>query len=206
MIEITEIRQTSPERFILTMSDGTQIKATLSVITDLYIHSGMELDGEEYERLVNECAYSLCKARALRQIGMRAMSAKEMRDKLVSKGETPENAQRAADWLCEMGLINDEAFAGTVVRHYAAKGYGRSRIRNELYRHGVPRDLWEEALEEMPEQDDKIDKYLRSRLTDPSDRAQVKRVSDGLFRRGYSWGEIKVALERFKAELEETEC
>jgi SOS response regulatory protein OraA/RecX len=50
-----------------------------------------------------------------------------------------------------------------------------------------------------------MDKFIRSRLTDPADRAQVKKVADGLMRRGYSWGEIKAALERFKAEIEEGE-
>lgn len=206
MIELIQMRQTSPERFVLTFSDGSEVKATLSVITELYIHSGMELGDEEFEALKNECGYSLCKTRALRLIGIQSMSRKGMRDKLVQKGEAPENAERAADWLVEMGMINDESFAGAVVRHYAAKGYGKSRIRNELYRHGVPKELWEQAFDEMPEQDEKMDKFIRSRLTDPADRAQVKRVSDGLFRRGYSWSEIKAALERFKAELEETEC
>ena len=73
-----------------------------------------------------------------------------------------------------------------VVRHYAAKGYGAGRIRNELFRRGVPKELWDDALSEMPVQDDAIDKFVRSRLTDPSDRAQIKKVTDGLVRRGYS--------------------
>jgi SOS response regulatory protein OraA/RecX len=55
----------------------------------------------------------------------------------------------------------------------------------------------------MPAQDDKMDKFIRSRLTDPSDSAQIKKVTEGLVRRGYSWGDIKEALERFKAEAED---
>ena len=57
----------------------------------------------------------------------------------------------------------------------------------------------------MPKQDEKIDKFVRARLTDPTDKNQIKKIADGLARRGYSWREIKAALERFKAALEDTE-
>ena len=112
--------------------------------------------------------------------------------------ETPDTAELCADWLCEMGLINDRSYAGSVVRHYAAKGYGQARIKQELRLHGISRELWDEALEQLPEQDEYIERFLRSRLNDPEDRAQVKKVSDALFRRGYSWEQIKHALNNLK--------
>ena len=130
------------------------------------------------------------------------MSRKEMYDRLITKGETPDNAELCADWLCDMGLINDRSYASSVVRHYAAKGYGPSRIKQELKRHGLSRELWDEALEELPEQYDYVDRFLRSRLNDPEDRAQVKKVSDALFRRGYSWEQIKHALNNFNSQEE----
>ena len=49
----------------------------------------------------------------------------------------------------------------------------------------------------MPEQDAYLEWFIRTRLTDPGDRAQVKKVSDALFRRGYSWDQIKHALNEF---------
>lgn len=205
MVRLEELKQTSPERFTLIFSDGSEVKATLNIVIDRYLHLGMELDEDTYAALKSECAYSLCQARALRLIGSQAMSVKGLRDKLVQKGELPENADKTVVFLKRMGLLNDVPFAGMVVRHYAAKGYGPGRIRNELYRHGVPKELWDEALKEMPEQGDKIDKYIRSRITDPTDRSQVRKVADGLFRRGYSWSEVKAALERFKASLEDDE-
>lgn len=205
-MRITGIRKTSPERFTVEFDDGSELKTTLDVVTDRFLRSGMELDGEALDELRAESAYSLCRSRALRLIGIQSLSKKGLRDKLVQKGEDRDNAEKAAGWLEEMGLLNDAAYAGSVVRHYAAKGYGAGRIRTELARHGVPKELWEDALCEMPEQpeqDEKIDKFIRSRLTGPSDSAQIKKVADGLVRRGYSWGEIKKALERFKAEAED---
>ena len=135
--------------------------------------------------------------RALKILERRDVSRKMLLDKLTEKGISNADAEEVADWLCGLGVVNDERFAGLVVRHYAAKGYGASRIKQELRRHGLSRELWDEAMEQMPEQDEYLARFLRSRLTDPGDRAQVKKVSDALFRRGYSWDQIKHALNEF---------
>ena len=194
---LREIKQNSPERFTLVFDDGTELKTTLGIITEHFIHSGMDFDEDAYNELVSACTLALAKARALRIINARPMSREELRKRLVEKGETPENAEECAEWLCQMGLINDAEYAGSVVRHYAAKGYGASRIKQELRRHGVSRELWDEAMEQMPEQDEYLARFHRTRLRDPGDRAQVKKVSDALFRRGYSWDQIKHALNEF---------
>jgi len=200
---IREIKQTSPERLTLVFDDGTELKTTLGVVTDRFLHAGLELDREQYEALYNASTLSLCKARALKAVGARAMSAKQLYDKLTEKGETPENAEACVEWLTDMGFINDVSFAASVVRHYAAKGYGRARVKQELYRHGIKSELWEEALEEMPEQDETILRFIRARLNDPGDRAEVRKISDALYRKGYGWDEIKHALNLFKAETED---
>lgn len=194
---LRKIKQTSPERFTLIFDDGTELKTTLGIITERFIHSGMDFDEDAYNELVSACTLALSKARALRIINARPMSREELSKRLVEKGETPENAEECAEWLCQMGLINDTEYAGSVVRHYAAKGYGAARIKQELRRHGLSRELWDEAMSQMPEQDEYLARFLRSRLTDPGDRAQVKKVSDALFRRGYSWDQIKHALNEF---------
>lgn len=199
-MKLIEIKQTSPERFTLIFDDGRQLKSSLGVITDFFLHSGAALSESEYDELYSASELSLAKARALRIINTRPMSRKEMYDRLIAKGETPGNAELCADWLCDMGLINDRSYAGSVVRHYAAKGYGASRIKQELRRHGLSHELWDEALEALPEQDEYIERFLRSRLSDPEDRAQVKKVSDALFRRGYSWEQIKHALNNFNSQ------
>jgi regulatory protein len=49
-----------------------------------------------------------------------------------------------------------------------------------------------------------VDKLLQSKLRgkDPSDPKEIKRVSDALMRRGYSWSEIKEGLRRYGSDLE----
>ena len=202
-VSIKSLRQTSPERISLELSTGEEIKATMGLAAELRLFAGKVLEEQELETLRSSAALALCKNRGMELLSYRPMSARELREKLVQKGETAENAEAAVDWLRSRGFLDDERYAGMVVRHYAGKGYGAGRIRQELHRRGIARELWDEALKEMPEQEDKLDKFLSSRLKDPGDRAQVQKVSAALLRRGYSWEEIRAALARFRADIEE---
>jgi len=141
-----------------------------------------------------------CKARALRILNARDMSAGEMLARLREKGETEENAGEFVTWLRGLRLIDDGAYAGKVARHYARKGFGERRILQELRRRKVPEEYWDAALEELPEDDGTIDRLLRQKLGGEFDRVSMKKATDALARRGYSWSEIKAAVERVKDE------
>lgn len=197
---VTELRETAPNRFIAGFSDGSEMKLSLDTVADLSIFKGRELTEEEFSSLCSAAELTKCKERALRIIGARPMSKKEMFDRLVEKGETPENAEESIEWLERMHYIDDAQYAGTIVRHYAGKGYGVQKIKSELYRHGVPKTLWDEALEEMPDTGDKAYELLCRRLsgTEP-DRAELKKATDALFRRGFTWDEIKAAVSRYNS-------
>ena len=128
-----------------------------------------------------------------------------MLDKLLQKGVDEDAADYSVNWLSDHGFLNDESYAAAVARHYAAKGYGAGRVRSELSRRGVDRELWDEAVENMPETDGRLDKLIAARLKDPADRDQIRKVSAALFRRGYSWEEIRSALRRYTDEIIEDE-
>lgn len=55
-----------------------------------------------------------------------------LRDKLLDKGHDEEAADYALAWLAERSLLDDAAYAESVVRSCARKGYGAMRIRQEL--------------------------------------------------------------------------
>ena len=200
---VSALRQTSPGRVTVTLCGGEEIKTTLNVVTDLRLYAGRELDGEELKELRAASRSALARNRAMELLSRRPMSEKELIDKLIRKGEDEETAADCARWLRENGFLNDESYAAAVARHYAAKGYGPGRVRAELSRRGVDRELWDDTLEAMPENTDKLDRFIAARLTDPEDRDQVRKVSAALYRRGYSWEEIRSALRRFNAETEE---
>ncbi len=183
--------------------DGTEIKSSLNVVTDLRLCSGKDLDQAEISALRSASGRSAARDRALEMVSRRLMSRKELRDKLIRKGESGENADYCVNWLSDNGFLSDETYAAAVARHYAAKGYGAGRVRSELSRRGISRELWDEAVSAMPESDSRLDRLIASKLKDPDDRDAVRKLSSALYRRGYSWEEIRSALARYNAETDE---
>lgn len=201
-MRITDIHQTSPGRLTVILGDGTEVKSTLSVITDMRLYFGRELDTADIEELKTASIRALAREKALEYLSRRQMSCAELKKKLIDKGEDEDVADYCVQWLEEHSLIDDESYAAAVARHYSAKGYGAGRVRAELSRRGISRELWDSALDAMPESNDKIDRFITSRLKDPGDRDAVRKLSQALYRRGYSWDEIRHALEKHKADAD----
>ena len=200
---ITEIKKTAPGRLTVVFQDESEVKSTLAVVSDLRLFSGKELDEEQLKELKLLSGRFIAREKALEYVSRRRMSCKELERKMLDKGHDEETAAYCVQWLLQNGFLNDESYAAAVVRHYANKGYGPGRIRAELSRRGIERELWDMALEEMPEDTSKIDKFIASRLTDPEDRDQVRKITAALCRRGHSWEDIRRALRRFSAECED---
>ena len=200
---ITAIKQISSDMLIVSLDGGEEIKASLGAVTEMRLYTGRELDEEQLSRLKYLSDRDRARAKGLELISRRMLSVKELEQKLVQKGISEEAAHDCALWLEENRFLDDEAYASALARHYSAKGYGAGRLRHELSRRGVERELWDDAVEHMPENTDRIDKFIAARLKDSSDREQINKVSAALFRRGFSWEEIRQALRRFDADAEE---
>ena len=192
-------------RVLVYPEEGDLLRITEAELLPFGIYPGAELSDEQVDALREAARRSETKLRAARMASSRMLSKKELTDRLRRKGADPDEAAEAAERMEELGAVNDSAYAGVVVRHYAAMGYGRGRVEQELYRRGIPKELWEEALAELPDSADAIDAFLRGKLKGRKpDRAELKRLSDALLRRGYSWNEIRPALNRLgETEIEE---
>ena len=186
------------QKLRLRFDDGSTMLVPAALLAELRLGVGLELSPAALESLRDSCALASAKERAVRIVSASAVSQKELEHRLVRKGESEEHAQEAVQWLSDLRLLDDAAVAEQIVRSGAAKGYGASRIRQMLYEKRVPRELWDEALAALPPQDDAIDEYLRRRFRGATpDRAECKRATDALLRRGHSWSDIRRALERY---------
>ena len=153
---------------------------------------------------LNDRVLSAARQQAAEMAGRRMLSQKELSDRLVKKGTDPQEAQETAQWLADLGAVDDAAYAGVIVRHYAAMGYGPGRVRQELQHRGVPRELWDDALARMPDPEEAIDRFLTAKLRGKTpDRATLQRLSAALQRRGFSWQDIRPALARLDREPED---
>ncbi len=211
-----EPSQRVKDRWLCHLEDGSILRVTENEVVSFALYSGMDLSPERLEELQRTAGESRARGKALDLIARKPVSRKELVKKLTAKLPrkkdgterepiaTQEQAETVADWLEDLGYLNDREYAKTVVRHYSAKGYGDRKLRDELFRRGVPRELWTEVLEEAQEPEDGIDTFLQKRFRGGTpDQKDLKRAADALARRGYNWNEIREGLNRYGAGIEE---
>ena len=192
----------SPNYLRLIFEDGKRLKAPAFKVVELGLTPGAEVTPEVFRALENAQSLASCKERAVRILTASGLSRRELQKRLVQKGESEEDAEAAVAWLEELHLIDDLETAKQLVRSACLRGYGAARAKSILYEKGIPKELWDEALEELPEMDDAIDTFLRRKLDGRTlDAKQIKKTVDALLRRGHSYHDIQAGLRRYEASL-----
>lgn len=205
-MKITRIENSKhvQERVLVFLEEGDPLRITGHELLQFGLYPGMDLSPQLVVQLQAAGQRSESRVKATRLASGRMMSRKELTDKLSRKGIDPDTAEETADWLESLGAVDDAAYAGIIARHYAASGYGPGRVRQELQKRGVSRELWDDALSQLPDSADAIDRFLQKKLSGRTpDRALLKKLSDALLRRGFSWSDIRPALNRLGEEIDE---
>ncbi len=141
--------------------------------------------------------------RALDMLEARARAVTELRRLLIKKGEPPEDVDAAIERLRTTGLLDDANFARQLTRSKAlGGGHSRRRIQQELAKRGVARDVSNEAIEEVFEEEGideaaTIERVARKKLRTLGGvdlATQKRRLFGFLARRGYNSDAIARAL------------
>ena len=203
-MRIEKIRQSGQqEEVLVTLEDGSVLTVTGQELLSFGLSPGLDLDEAALGDLRQAAGRSLARVMAARMIGRRALSKQELKQRLCRRGVREEDAQAAAAWLEEIGALDEKNYAELLVRQYSRMGYGPARLREELYRHGLPRTLWDEALAQAPAAEELIfplvEKKLRGKPCGPE---ELRKLSDMLQRRGFSRGDIRSCLRSYGGEWE----
>ncbi|WP_297710089.1 regulatory protein RecX [Dysosmobacter sp.] len=203
-IERIEASRHKKGRVLVFLEDGACLRITEQELLDFGLRSGDELDDKTLQKLKEAAGVSNVKATAADLVGKRAMSRRDLERKLQDRGASETEARYAAEWMEAIGAINDADYAAVLARHCADLGYGPQRVREKLYEKGVPRELWDDALDTLPDSAGQIDAFLERKLRGRvPDQREKKRLCDALLRRGFSWGDIRAAWSRLGAEITE---
>lgn len=198
--------KTEPDRagrFWVTLDSGERMALYRQTVEDFGLYPGKELSKEEWEALQDSAGKMSAKMRAVRIVAASSVSKKDLQQRLVQKGEDPWQAAEAVAWMSEMHLVDDEETARQIVSRCAAKGYGLSRAKQALYEKKIPKQYWDAALADYPDQIEHILRFLRAKLDDDSDQKDVKKAIDALLRRGHSYSEIRAALQQMAMDPDE---
>lgn len=198
--------KTTPDRagrYWVAFDDGTKLGLYRQTVEDFGLYTGKELTQEEAASLLTAAGQMSAKMRAVRIVSASSVSRRDLEERLVRKGEDPAQAKEAVQWMEELHLVDDRSTAEQVVRACISKGYGLARAKQALYEKRIPKAYWEEALENYPDQKERIETFLCSRLDAGSDEKQVRRAIDALLRRGHSYGTIKQILKTLSFDTED---
>ena len=183
-------------RYTVQFSDESSLRLYKQTVQDFGLYAGKEMDEPEYAALKEAASRMSAKMRAVRIVSASNVSKRDLEQRLVQKGEDPTCAKEAVNWMAELKLVDDEKTAQQIVANCIAKGYGVARAKQALYEKRIPKEYWQNALADYPDQSEYIAKYLRDHLPEEADAKAVKKVTDALIRRGHSYGSIRRMMDR----------
>ncbi len=177
------------------LSDGSTMRLYRQTVQDFGLYPGLELTEEEFSRLQKAVGEMSAKMRAVRIVSASSVSKRDLEQRLIQKGEDPTQAKQAVAWMSDLNLLDDRKTAEQVVHRCISKGYGLARAKQALYEKRIPKELWEDALADYPDQTEHIAEFLRSRLGDSWEDKDLRKAIDALMRRGHNYSQIRKALQ-----------
>ena len=201
-----DLLKTSPDRagrYFVKFEDGSTMRLYRQTVEDFGLYTGKELSDADMESLVEAAGKMSAKMRAVRIVSATSVSKRDLQQRLIQKGEDPEQAREAVQWMSDLSLLDDAKVAEQVVARCISKGYGLARAKQALFEKKVPKEFWEDALADYPDQEEKIEDFLRARISDPRDPKEEKRAVDALMRRGHSYGAVRRVLNQLQLDNED---
>ena len=201
-----DLFKTSPDRagrYLVKFEDGSTMRLYRQTVEDFGLYTGKELSEADMESLVEAAGKMSAKMRAVRIVSATSVSKRDLQQRLIQKGEDPDQAREAVQWMSDLSLLDDAKVAEQVVARCISKGYGLARAKQALFEKKIPKEFWEDALADYPDQEEKIEDFLRSRISDPRDPKEVKRAVDALMRRGHSYGAVRRVLNQLQLDNED---
>ena len=206
VLTVRELKKLASGRIRLTFDSGGALTVEPSVAADFALYTGRTLTDREHSDLITAAGAASARARAVRILSATAVSEQELRRRLRQKGETPRDADAAADSLRDLGLLDDGALAERLVRRELEKGYGPAHIRQSLYQKGISHALREQAMTLVDEEEEArsaslfLEKKLRGRLPE---QEEANALITAIVRRGFSWDTAREALRAYQEAAEE---
>ena len=182
-------------RYRTVFSDGSVMRLYRQTVEDFGLYTGLEMEETDFAKLQVAAGQMSAKMRAVRIVAASSVSKKDLEQRLIHKGEDPKQAREAVQWLQNLDLVDDRETARQIVSRCISKGYGLARAKQALFEKRIPKEYWQEALEDYPDQQEAIISYLEGHLADANDPKALRKVMDALIRKGHSYSQIRRGLQ-----------
>jgi regulatory protein len=173
--------------FAFSADEETLFRNKLSVGSDIDLDLVNKIKFEVNERKSKEKAFRL--------LSYRSHSKKELINKIKHKC-SEESANKAAEKMEKLGLIDDRKFAMEYALRMFRKFYSVKRVKFELSKKGIDKKIILEVIEEIsPDEKDQIicllDKKYSKKMTS---KENIKKISLSLQNLGYNFTDVNSAI------------
>jgi regulatory protein len=213
MLKITKIepQKRNPKRVSVYIDGYFALDVDMEIAYNYDLKEGKEIDADFIESVVKKEEQLRANNYALNLLSFRARSEKEIYDKMLQKGYEPSVIANTIQYLKEQQYINDKEFAETFIKDKVELShYGRNRIKAELLKKGIDKELIDELIEATIQANEEYEtakelakSKIKSYQKDKKD-VQYRKLSGYLLRKGYSYDIVfKVAKELIDVPIEE---
>lgn len=202
-MKITDIVKSKSTRYTIYVDDEYWYILDIEIIAQNHLKVGDEIDEETLDTIKSQAERRKGRERAYYLLGYRDHSQKELYDKLL-KSVREEIAAEIVALVTEQGLVDDEKYALKLAHYYLEKKkWGAKKAVYEMQKKGIGKEMALNAISECDTNSVEqitavIDKKYYRYLSDDIDGKGKQKVIAGLMRLGYSYSDIKIAIDEYK--------
>lgn len=196
-----QIQKNNKERASIFIEGEYVFSCSLELIYRYNLSKGSSVDEEKFKRLISDDNIIKCKNDALNVVGRSYKTEKEMKDKLLLKGYEIETIENVMEFLKNYKFIDDEKYTEAYIKDRIGTE-GSSRIKYSLIKKGIPEAIIMDKIELLLQGKEKNAAYELAKkkynilIKSEKDRSKLyKKLGDFLFRKGYSYADIKPIIK-----------
>ena len=203
MKTITEIKKVGRgDRYHLFLDDEYFGTYEAEILAKSAVKTGQSYDEEFFEKLKIENGNYACFNRGLNLLEKTMKTEKMLKDYLKGKGYPKECIARAIEKLKSYGYINDEIFAETFISSYK-NVKSKRKLLYDLMSKGVDKEIIEEKLNEMTNDEDErqkclnlASKYMKNKECDIKTK---QKLYNHLAGKGFDYSLVSYAWEKIES-------
>ncbi len=196
---ITEIKRLKKHLCEVCTDSDISVQLDIDYVYENAIKAGEETSEEALKGHFAASEYKRAVSRSVWYIERGSLSEKRLLEKLKNAGFCASVAQRAADRMKQLGLIDDAAFASRLAENMLAACISRRQARQKLLDKGIPADIAAAALEELEcDAADQLRALVKKKYLSKLSTAEgEQKVFAALARKGFGYADIKSVLKEF---------
>ncbi len=197
-----EVQKRNKERVNIYIDGEYSMAVNAELIYKENLRTDMEINIEKLQKVAAKEEILRCRISALKVIERSCKTEKELRDKLKEKNYSDNAIELSIQFLKEYNYLNDDTYAKAFIKDHSSSK-GSSRIKYELLKKGISKDIIEENMLQCIDED--IERKAALSIGKKKYRSIIKgesdtyKISGKLYRfilsKGYNYDIVKSVVK-----------